>query len=301
MNNGRVISTAKIQPDRSEGLFCPFLTEVHCDVSGDCDISFPGMCPQLVYTDTEVFRHFCLDYLDGQALFLPGDHIAEYLVCRFQGNLISCKGRRCYQFYKSTFKFPDIGGNMAGYKLQYFFRQGDSVDLGLFLKNRNPGLKIRWLNVSDKAAHEAVDYMFHHIGDFFGRAVGREYYLLVLKQKAVEYSVEFFLCAGLATQKMDIINKKKFDTGEFFVKRGRVFFISDVVHVLINEFLAGYVDNFFNRIFMLSEMPDSLQKVCLAKAGTAVDGKRVEGGLSRGLCNSQTGCMGKAVAVTDHK
>ena len=101
---------------------------------------------------------------------------------------------------------------------------------------------------------------------------------------------ELFLGPFLAGDELNIVEKKDIDASEGLAECLHLL-SSDAVDVLVDKLLGGHIGDLAGRIGSNDPMGDGVKKVCLSKAGAAVNIERVVrfagsvgDGLGRGGC-----------------
>src|SRR5512133_785876 len=97
---------------------------------------------------------------------------------------------------------------MASDKLHYRIGKEKAVCFSFLPKNRHACFEVWRLNIRCETTHEPVDDMIHHVGNLIWLTVRGKYDLFIFEKKFVKNSKKLFLCTGLSTKKLNVINKQ---------------------------------------------------------------------------------------------
>jgi len=151
-----------------------------------------------------------------------------------------------------------------------------------------------------KTPFEAGEKAVFEILQVCRRTVGREDQLLRVLMQMIE-DVEEGRLVALPYQILDIVDDEYIYLHIISQEVGEL--VADVhcVHVLGLELVAGHIEDYEVREFLLDGKADCIGHVGFAQAGTAEDEQRIERGLA-GIVGNVVSCGdGKAVAVPGNK
>ena len=125
--------------------------------------------------------------------------------------------------------------------------------------------------------------------------------MLSILLQLVEYLEEGILCANLVRKLLNIVYNEHIHHHVEVQEVCKLILYCNGIHILSTESVGAYIEHYLLRISLLYCYAYCLRKVCLSKPRTSINEDWVEGVLSRLLCNGETCCSGKPVALTLYK
>ena len=199
---------------------------------------------------------------------------------------------------EGALELADVGGDARGDVLQDVEGQVEALGGALAGEDRDAGLQVRGLDVSQQAPLEAGAQALVEPTEGLGGLVGGEDHLLARGVQGVEGVEELLEGRLLALEELDVVDQEDVDLAVAALEALH----AAVVLVAIayagdevgDEDLGVDVLDADPRVEGLGVVADGVQEVRLAQAGAAVDEQGVVGA-GRGLGHGQCGGVGEAV------
>ena len=294
-----MVAPAELPPDLGQGEVGELAAQVHGDVAGrDHGAGAVGRA-QVIDGDAEVVGGLRHDE-GGRDLLALGvgddvleDHLGQGLV---DGLLV--EGGEGRHPDEGALELADVGGDARGDVLQDVEGQVEALGGALAGEDRDAGLQVRGLDVSQQAPLEAGAQALVEPTEGLGGLVGGEDHLLARGVQGVEGVEELLEGRLLALEELDVVDQEDVDLAVAALEalHAAVVLVA-VAHAgdeVGDEDLGVDVLDADPRVEGLGVVADGVQEVRLAQAGAAVDEQGVVG-TGRGLGHGQRGGVGEPV------
>ena len=227
------------------------------------------------------------------------EHVAQHLARQVGGDLLLAEGGVADEAGGGALELPDVGVDVLRQQPRDVVGELAPAVLALALEDGHAGLVAGLLDLRDQAPLEARHQALLERGDLLGRAVGGQDDLLSGVVERVEGVEELLLRALLVGQDVDVVHHQHVHVAVLVAEGGQVPVLERADEV-IDEGLAGEVEDLEGRGAHQQRVAHRLQKVRLAQSHVAVEEERVVG-LAGRLRDPHRGGVGEAVAGSDHE
>src|SRR5690625_1548235 len=294
-----MVTAGEVLADFGERMRGELADQVHGQLSGLHQFLAAALAAQVTDVDTEGARGRPDYFFHRQLNFAGGENVRQGAGGTGNRHRTAAHARVDDDPDQGSFKFTDVGGDLAGDVFSHIGRQVEIPELGVLFEDRHPRLKFRRLDVRDQAPFEAAAQPVFQRGNVFRGPVARQDYLFAGLVQRVERMEEFFLGLFLAGDELHVVNEQQVDGTVAFPERVRVLF-PDRVDEVVGEGLSRDVFDRQLREQAGDLVPDRVHQVGFAEAGFAVQ----EQGIVRvaGLLRDRLGSgVRKVVVAADHE
>src|SRR5207247_2188962 len=152
-----------------------------------------------------------LDDLYRHRLFFVLENTLQHLLRERQGDLLPGQRRERNQSNQRSFELADVRLDFAGDVHRDVVGQRNCLGFGFFLQDRDLGLEVRRLNVSDQSPFESRSQAFLERCDVPRRAVTAEDDLLLRVVQRVERMEELRLRSFFSREKLNVVDEQYVD------------------------------------------------------------------------------------------
>ena len=238
-----------------------------------------------------------LDFLDRYLAIVGPQNILQHVLGRLQGNRSADQIGIGDDPIERAFQLAHVGGDLMGEKFQNLGRYLNAHIFRLRLQYAVAQLIGRRMDIRHQSPPKPRFHTLFHALQIVWRFVGRNDHLAVLIHQGIEGMEEFFLCAVLAGDELDIVDHQDIDRTELLLEGDGVP-ETQGPDELIHEFFGRQVNDPLLGLGLADVPRDRVHEMGLAEPDAAIEEKRIIG-RDVGFRDAARGGKGKFVRLAD--